>query len=588
MVSVPEGVTKYSLIDGQQRITTVYLILSVIRILSKESNNNEVADEIWETLLINKFKKDFDRFKLLPTQRDRDYFINLVDNNVIDESSQICKAYKFFYTSIKSKNYDLTKLKDILTKNLSLVSIVLDANENPHVVFESLNYKGEKLDPADLIRNYILMRVHVNRQEQVYSDSWKPIEDRIGLSHISEFIRHYLIMNGKHIKKDEVYSELTRLVTQHNVDDSIEGISFYSKVYEKILYPERIDDLELSNQLTRLNIIEVTTAYPCIMKAYGQFENSLITRDTLLNFLKVLENYLIRRYICNEPTYTLNKIFVGLVKEIEEEGLILQKTVNYLGQKNYPSDNNFQTSLLTREIYAPNEKVKKCKLMLETFERHYSNKETISFDNLSIEHIMPQTLNDDWRKSLGDEAEEVHELHLHKLGNLTLTAYNPEMQNKSFSEKSKFYNTSNVFLSRDVAGLSKWGKSEIESRSKELADLAINLWPYFADRNSNQSSELIPFKRIKSIKIMGEIISVTSWSSGFIRLLDILLSLDEEKFFTVRAELKSYIGKTTRRFEKLSDGTPVNVDTGAENLYSACLKAIELMELSREDFEFSY
>ena len=189
--SVPEGVAKFLLIDGQQRFTTIFILLSVLRDKARLSPNSTLADEIEQTLLKNPFKQGNDAFKLLPTQGDRESFLSIIGNEITTKEDQIARAYKFFERKIRSKPPDLEKLKHIIVSQLILVSIVLDRDDNPHLVFESLNAKGRALSQADLIRNYFFMKIHVNDQEKLYGACWTPMQDRLG-ENLTECIRSFL------------------------------------------------------------------------------------------------------------------------------------------------------------------------------------------------------------------------------------------------------------------------------------------------------------------------------------------------------------------------------------------------------------
>jgi uncharacterized protein with ParB-like and HNH nuclease domain len=396
-VSVPEGVAKYLLIDGQQRLTTVFILLTLLRNKARENQNFRFADEINNTLLVNQYKDGIDHYKLMPTQVDRETYQNLIKGNPNEEENQITRAYTFFEKKLRQVNLESEKLKKVITGYFSVVSIVLDTDDNPYLVFESLNAKGRPLTQADLIRNYFFMRIHIEQQEEIYKEYWLPMQTALE-NDLTEFIRHYLMKGGSIIKQDGVYYSLKENVSTTNAIDYLKELRRYSVFYQKLKYPEFEKEPEFEKMFRRLNRIEVTTVYPLLLNFYSDYDEGIIDKNGFVTILKTLENYLIRRFVCNIATNQLNKIFSSVYPLIQSKYLdnIVEGFKIILQGKGYPKDNEFLLRFRETKFYGGGDRIVKTKLILETIEGSYKHKEEVSFENLTIEHIMPQTLSEWW------------------------------------------------------------------------------------------------------------------------------------------------------------------------------------------------
>lgn len=456
-VSVPEGVAKYLLIDGQQRITTIFILLTLLRNKAHESHSQRFADEINNTLLVNPFKDGLDYFKLMPTQVDRKPYIDLINGKKDEAENQLTKCYAFFENKLKQSVLDPEKIKKIVTSYFSVVSIVLDSDDNPYLVFESLNAKGRPLTQADLIRNYFFMRIHVDQQDSVYQDYWYPMQQALG-DNLTEFIRHFLMRTGSFIKQSDVYYSLKAQVSSSNAIEYLQELRKFSIYYHRILNSSYEPHPVLKRYFSRLNRIEVTTAYPLILYFYDNYEQGFISVDEFVTILKTLENYLIRRFVCSVPTNQLNKIFSAVVPQLISkfpenvcEGFQL-----LLQDKGYPKDFEFLARFKDTNFYGAGDRREKTKFVLETIEESYEHKESPSFANLTIEHIMPQTLDEWWQHHLGEAWQDTFDRYLDTIGNLTLTAYNSELSNDKFSNKRLRYNESHLELNKYFSSLTQW------------------------------------------------------------------------------------------------------------------------------------
>lgn len=588
-VSVPEGVAKYLLIDGQQRLTTIFILLTLLRNKAREAQNARFADEINNTLLVNQYKDGSDYFKLMPTQVDRETYQNFINGNPNDTENQLKRAYSFFEKKLKQVELEPEKLKKIITSYFSVVSIVLDADDNPYLVFESLNSKGRPLTPADLIRNYFFMRIHIDKQEEVYKAYWQPMQTALN-DNLTEFIRHFLMRSGNIIKQGDVYYALKESVSTSNVIDYMKELKKFSIYYQRLIYPELEPEVDLQKYFLRLNRIEVTTAYPLLLNFYSNYEDNKISKADFVTILKTLENYLIRRFVCNVPTNQLNKIFPIVYPQItaKHPDNIVEGLKNVLQGRGYPKDNEFFLRFKETKLYGGGDRQIKTKLILETLEESYDHKEEVSFDNLTIEHIMPQTLSEWWQKHLGDEWEETHELFLHTIGNLTLTAYNTELTNDNFPTKKQTYRESHLELNKHFAPLSSWTKTEIEQRAEILDKQALEIWSYFGQENSSPTDlQEVSGTTPTSLKILGQKFEVDTWRDVLEQTLNTVADLEPEKFDVIAHNFPRYLGKDKNKFKairQLQNGYFIEVNLSAQSIQKLCYQAMETIELTSEDW----
>jgi uncharacterized protein with ParB-like and HNH nuclease domain len=589
-VSVPEGVAKFLLIDGQQRLTTIFILLTLLRNKARASQNQEFAEEINNTLLVNPYKKDNDFFKLMPTQIDRDTYKDFINGKPNEKDNPLTRAYTFFDKKLKQTQIEHERLKKIITGYFSVVSIVLDADDNPYLVFESLNAKGRPLTQADLIRNYFFMRIHIDKQDEVYKDYWEPMQT--GLNDIlTEYIRHFLMRGGNIVKQADVYYALKEKVSTANAIDYLKELRRFSIYYQRLIYPEFEPEVDLQKYFRRLNRIEVTTAYPLLMNLYGAYVDNTISKADFVDVLKILENYLIRRFVCNVPTNQLNKIFPTLYPQLlaKYQGNLVEGLKTVLQSRGYPKDNEFYARFKDTKFYGAGDRQIKTKLILESLEEKFAHKEAVPFDNLTIEHVMPQTLSAWWQNHLGEDWEETHELYLHTIGNLTLTAYNSELSNDDFATKKQTYNESHLELNKYFLPLPFWTRTEIENRADTLAKSALEVWNYFGQENSIPSdlkgvTGTIP----TGLSILGQQFQVHSWRDVLEQTLNTVADLEPDKFVVITNNFPRYLGKDKTKFRairQLQNGYFIEVNLSAQSIQRFCYQAIETIELTSEEWE---
>lgn len=591
-ITVPEGVSKFLLIDGQQRLTTLFILLSAIRDKAAIEGLDDLSQEIQMTMIVNPFKSGLDHHKLLPTQTDRASFESLILSKDFDKQSRIIECYRFFERKLKSSTTDLVNLTSVITNRLSVVSIVLDYDDNPHLVFESLNAKGLPLTQSDLIRNYFFMRIHVDEQDSIYKQYWQPMQEMLG-ENLTEYIRHFLMRNGAFVKQSDVYYTLKDRIGQTVALDFLKEIHKFSTYYYRLLFPENESDIELRNHLERIKRLEVTTAYPFLLNCYNEYSEENLTSAEFQTIFRYLENYLIRRFVCNYQSNQLNKVFPILYDQAKlNSPTDLVEGVRFaLQQKDYPKNLEFRSRLIESKLYGSGDRRIKTKLLLETLESSFEHKEQTAFDSLTIEHIMPQTITDWWQSELGEDWQITHELSLHTLGNLTLTGYNPELSNADFPTKQNLLNQSHLELNKYFGEIKVWNQAEIERRSNKLADQALEIWAYFGDANSaidtTNTIDEVTGKVPRVVSILGQTNTVASWRDVLESTMNAIGIVEPEAFEILAKDYSRFISADSvslRSSRKLQNGYFIETNLSAKSIHRFCIQAIESIGLTKEDW----
>jgi len=409
-----------------------------------------------------------------------------MDGRTNPDDHRIRRAYEFFEKRLRLQpEVSMERLYNVIRNSLVLVSIVLDKDDNPYLIFESLNAKGEPLTQADLIRNYFFMKIHVSAQEKVHAELWRPMQERLGSS-LTEFIRHFLMKDGRNVKQSDIYYTLKESVEEGPEDQVIsylKEVAAFSKYYAKLLDPEEEKSAKIASRTTRLNRFEATTAYTFLLNVYHDYENGEVAEDDFAVILDILETFLIRRFVCGVPTHGLNRTFASLYAQARKAGSLVDGVRQVLKDKDFPRDKDFRERLVTFRLYGGGDRLPKARLILERLELSFRHKEGIDLSTLTIEHVMPQTPSEWWKQELGDEWEVAHEAWVDTIGNLTMTGYNPELSNSDFPTKKAILQRSHVELNRYFAGVETWDEQAIARRGEELADRAVTIWPDFSGRD---------------------------------------------------------------------------------------------------------
>ncbi len=472
---------KLYLIDGQQRIITLMVLLACIRNSIKDKNE-EIAKKIESGYLVNSLEKTDNYFKLIPSEGDRNVFKAIIrGDNLGDGKSKLKDTFEFFSKRLKETEFDLEKLRGIIINNLMLVNIDVGKEENPYLIFESLNAKGTPLTQADLIRNLIFMKIsNEDKQKELYSEFWGPMEELLK-NELENFFWRYTLKDGNFVKIQRTYANLKsefETNNEKNAEDELKKLYLYSKYYKHLVDPENEPNPELRKRFIRHNRWEIRTEYPFLLNIYKDCADSKISIKQFCEILDIIESFVVRRFFCKYPTNKLNTLFISLYKNLDKQNIV--SSLKKVLFKHCPNDEQFKEGIINFPIYLSG--AEKTSLILETIEESYHHKEPIKTEKLQIEHIMPQSGGDaenlpqDWKLMLGDNYESVYSKYLHTLGNLTLTGYNPELGTKSFNDKKNLLEKSNLELNKYFEKVNTWNGTKITERAEELSKIALSIW----------------------------------------------------------------------------------------------------------------
>lgn len=486
------GVMPLLVIDGQQRMTTLALLLIALAKAVKDgpASRNMSHEEIYDSYLINKHGRDERRYKLLLTQSDRDTLIALIDNPDHAKSTlpanRLVENYLHFEDRIRQGTVDPFTLYVGISR-LMVVEISLHKDhDNPQLIFESLNSTGMDLSQADLIRNYILMGLDNGEQTKLYKTYWYPMEQRFRhtdtTNAFDRFMRDYLtVKQGSIPNIDQVYSSFKayhRGTTETSIAQIMADIDCYARYFVKMAFLQE-EDHEIRRVLADINTLKVDVAYPFLLEVYDDYTHELLSRENFIAILKLVESYVFRRVICGVPPNSMNKIFATLAREINKDQYLASVQAAFL-QKDahgrFPRDEEFRAEFMVKNIY----NLRSRNYVLRKLENH-GFKEWVNVEDYTIEHIMPQNehLSPAWQEELGPNWKEVHARYLHTIGNLTLTGYNSELSDRPFREKRDMkggFAKSPIRLNESLAKVEYWNEKEIKKRAEALADRAVQVW----------------------------------------------------------------------------------------------------------------
>lgn len=558
------GLRELTVIDGQQRLTTLTLILVALYRFAIATGRDQLAQRIYKTYLINEFADEAEKLKLKPTDNNKAALRQIMDPREgakVSGYSRLLENFRFFEGRISEGNFD-TVLKG-LTK-LIFVEIALErGKDNPQRIFESLNTTGLELSQADLIRNYILMGLARREQEQIFRKFWEPIEANarnleVNDSRVSDFIRDFLTLKQKEIpNKGAVYEKFKErfpLPSSQDLTDALDEILELSYVYAKLLNSKIETDAVISRELDYIKTLEINVAYPFLMPVYRDYSKNIITRDQFIAILRLVQSYVWRRFILSLPTNALNKIFMSLYERVDFadyvasiERSLMQRT----GTQRFPRDAEVIAMLKEKDLYSTKSRTRT--YFFERLENH-NNREPVDVTtpDITIEHIFPQNPDPAWQSGLeADEFALLSEKYLNTAGNLTLSGNNGRLGNKTFIEKRDMndgggeqgYRFSRLWLNRDLQALDRWGVAEVKARAERIAKRFLDVWPapnvdtpmdVEGDEISIFDAEEPRHKRLDYAVFLGSRLEVTQVAKLYAQVFEQMLLLQPEAFHGTR------------------------------------------------------
>lgn len=476
-------------IDGQQRLTTITLIIAAMVDYLKTNTEAKIDTnhkKLRNYYLVNAEEDGELYHKLILTKRDKETLKAVIGGKPLppNTSPRIKDNFEFFKAQITEEN--IGAIYSGLQK-LFIVDVALErGKDNPQLIFESLNSTGLELSQADLIRNYVLMGQEPKLQKHLYETYWYPMEQTFGNKYaliFDSFMRHYLtVKTGKIPNKDAVY-EKYKEYTQGNVihdgiEDMIKDVFSYATYYANMaLSIEPVKNLQKA--FKDLSVLRVDVAYPLLLELYKDYNDKLLTAEELLEIVRLIESYVFRRVICGIPTNSLNKTFAGFMKSIKKDKYLESIKAAFLllsSYRRFPTDTEMQREMLIKDVY----NFRSRNYLLRKLENE-GRKESVNVEEYTIEHILPQNpnLSEEWQKELGEDYQVIQEKYLHTIGNITLTGYNSELSDRPFAIKKTMeggFKDSPLRLNRSVADKDQWNEDAIIHRADTLISKTTKIW----------------------------------------------------------------------------------------------------------------
>ena len=498
-------------IDGQQRLTTLTVLMIALRDYiaaigwtgSDDGPTTEIVDSHY---LRNDRDVGKRHYKLMLRRKDNATLQALIDGKNLSElgddySELLVEAYDFFRSALQAPGCEPEDVYRGISR-LIVVDVRLDRPaDNPQLVFESMNSTGIDLRQSDLVRNYLLMDLGESEQTRLYDEYWSRIESFFRTSGYAfdSFLRDYMALEQgltQQIRMDRVYDEFKSFWNRDGekpLEDLLVDMARVARTYASFLGIAKMQRPWLADAMSHMRSLNTTQGL-VIMRLYDFHEKDLLSRDEFVRAVELIESYLLRRAVLGLQTRGYWSIFARIAHDLNHESAFesLQVALARLrGNNRFPSDDEFINELQERDLYS----LRVCKHILDRLE-NAGYREPSPVQNYSIEHIMPQEITNaqEWQVMIGENYAEDHAASVHRLGNLTLTAYNSTYSNRPFEEKKSIeggFRHSAVRLNEDVKDAEQWTPEEIETRGERLAARALEIWSHHkADAASIQKADI--------------------------------------------------------------------------------------------------
>ncbi|GAA9460723.1 DUF262 and DUF1524 domain-containing protein [Helicobacter pylori] len=535
------------IIDGQQRLTTITLLLTALR----DHLNDEdeflkkfSCQKIQNRYLINSDKDGDKKFRLILSESDKDTLLSLIDKDKrkpSEPSLKIVENFKLFEEWISKNTNKLETIFKGLEK-LMIVEIALEkGKDDPQLIFESMNSKGIELTQTDLIRNYVVMETEIEKQEGFYNKYWRAMEEdfKQNKKWFDRFVRHYLTIKTKIPNINKVYVAFKdyRQKEGIGIEDLLKDLQKYCGYFCQIAFKKE-DNKDLNKALSFLVDLEMDVIYPLLLELYSDCSDGVLSKDDFRHSIALIESYICRRAVCGLGTNSLNKVFPSFTKHIQKDEYFKSLKAHFgslTEKQRFPNNDEFKDCFITKKFYGSN----KIEYILKRLE-NFDTKEPVNTQKCTIEHIMPKKLTEEkWKRDLGENFQEIHDKYLHTIGNLTLTGYNPEYRNRSFQEKKgmeKGFKDSPLRLNQSLGDLESFGEEEIKKRANDLADLALKIWTY-----PKLDAETLEKYKPKKDKKEKKVYDLSSYKFG---------SHSRELFDILSKEIKALDERITEKFNQ--------------------------------------